>query len=404
MQLFSESEAQQFPFDHLDPTKLIPEELVPIQYIGSFILDRWPDNFFAETEQVAFCPANLPPGVDFSNDPLLQGRLFSYLDTQLSRLGSPNFTHIPINAPRCPFANNQRDAHMQTTVASGRVSYEPSSLDPNAVREAKRGFTAFAETTEPDSHVGRIRPESFADHYSQARQFYLSQSQVEQGHLISAIVFELSKVETVEVRMRTISHLSNVDAAMAERVAKGLGMSDMPARAKPCAPVLDLPPSKALRLIDKYPPTLKGRCVGILVADGSNGANIAAIKKAVEAEGARVKIVAPAVTVKLKDGSQLAADGQLAGTPSIFFDAVASILAPDQAQSLAKDSDARDWFADAFRHLKAIAACKGTQIILDAISIDRDDWIVAPEDVATFLDKAKSRNWSREKSVQPKAP
>ena len=180
VQLFTQEEADAFPFDHLDPTKLIPEELVPLTVIGRMVLDRWPDNFFAETEQVAFCPSHLVPGIDFSNDPLLQGRLFSYLDTQLSRLGSPNFHQLPINAPKCPFANHQRDAHMQMERPKGRVAYEPNSLSADSPRESPaagfRSSTDLAQDTAQSDGKGRIRAASFADHYSQARQFYRSQS------------------------------------------------------------------------------------------------------------------------------------------------------------------------------------------------------------------------------------
>jgi len=177
VQLFTQEEADRFPFDHLDATKLIPEELVPLKVIGRMVLDRWPDNFFAETEQVAYCPGNVVPGIDFSNDPLLQGRLFSYIDTQLSRLGSVNFHQIPINAPKCPFGNHQRDGHMQMVQPAGRVAYEPNSLSEISPRESPaKGFHSAAVTE--TGGKGRIRAESFADHYSQARQFYLSQTNV----------------------------------------------------------------------------------------------------------------------------------------------------------------------------------------------------------------------------------
>lgn len=403
VQLFTEEQADTFPFDHLDPTKLVPEELVPLEIVGRFVLDRWPDNFFAETEQAAYCPANLPPGIDFTNDPLLQGRLFSYLDTQLSRLGSPNFTQLPINAPRCPFAHNQRDAQMQTAVPKGRVAYEPSSLEPTAVRESVRGFRHFAEAA-GDGAKGRVRPERFADHYSQPRQFYRSQSEVEQAHIVSAITFELSKVETEAVRLRTLSHLRHVDESLARRVADGLGVATLPEPARAAAPVQDLPESPALRLIDKYPPTLKGRCIGILMADGSDAASVNALKQAAEKEGAMVKLVAPKLQVTLKGGSVQAAEGQLAGTPSIVFDAVASVLSLEEAQKLANDADARDWFADAWRHLKTIAACQGTHKILDALGITPDDGVVDPKDVEAFVDKARVRNWAREATLVAEAP
>ena len=205
------------------PTKLIPEELVPLTVIGRWCSNRWPDNFFAETEQVAFCPSHVVPGIDFSNDPLLQGRLFSYLDTQLSRLGSPNFHQIPINAPKCPFANQQRDGHMQMQVPKGRVAYEPSSLDAKRRARARRGFAASPSRPD-DGAKGRIRAESFADHYSQARLFFRSQTEIEQAHIASALVFELSKVETPHVREAIVGHLRNIDEVWPQRVADGLGL------------------------------------------------------------------------------------------------------------------------------------------------------------------------------------
>jgi catalase len=199
VQLFTQEQADSFPFDHLDPTKLIPEELVPLTTIGRMVLNRWPDNFFAETEQVAFCPANLVPGIDFSNDPLLQGRLFSYTDTQLSRLGGVNFHQIPINAPKCPVNNNQRDGHMQMSVPRGRTNYEPQSLEPDRPLETRDGFISAAVSIDRGLK-SRIRPGSFADHYSQARQFFRSQNSAEQSHITAAYVFELSKVETPQVQ------------------------------------------------------------------------------------------------------------------------------------------------------------------------------------------------------------
>lgn len=227
VQLFTQAQAETFPFDHLDSTKVIPEELVPLQIVGRMVLDRWPDNFFAETEQVAYCPANIVPGIDFSNDPLLQGRLFSYLDTQLSRLGGPNFHQIPINTPKCPFANNQRDGHMQMGVPKGRVAYEPSSLQADAPREALRGFPSHATPAE-EGAKGRVRAESFADHYSQARLFFRSQTAPEQAHIASALVFELSKVETAHVREAIVGHLRHIDQELAQRVADGMGMTALP--------------------------------------------------------------------------------------------------------------------------------------------------------------------------------
>ena len=405
VQLFTEEDAERFPFDHLDATKLIPEELVPLQPVGRMVLNRWPDNFFAETEQVAFCPANVPPGIDFSNDPLLQGRLFSYLDTQLSRLGGPNFAQIPINAPKCPFHNNQRDGHMQMQVQAlkGRVNYEPSSLQGDTPRASlARGFRHFAQGDDGSGRgKGRIRPESFADHYSQARMFYRSQSPLEQAHMASALVFELSKVETPHVREAVVGQLLHVDPELAQRVAAGLGLQALPPAPPAAEPVQDLPLSPALRIIDRMKPTLQGRCIGILVADGSNGTTVANLRKALEKAGATVKIVAPKVGgAVLKDGTLLPADGQLQGTPSVVFDAVASILSPEMGEQLAKEAAAVDWFRDAFGHLKAIAACKGTQAILQAGGIEPDAGVVDPADVQGFIAAAQTRQWDREPQVR----
>ena len=403
VQLFTEADAERFPFDHLDPTKLIPEELVPLQPVGRMVLNRWPDNFFAETEQVAFCPANVPPGIDFSNDPLLQGRLFSYLDTQLSRLGGPNFAQIPINAPKCPFHNMQRDGHMQMQIPKGRVNYEPSSLQPDTPRASLAlGTRHFAEVEGAGTPgKGRVRPESFADHYSQARMFFRSQSPLEQAHLASALVFELSKVTTPHVREAVVGHLVHVDPQLAERVAAGLGLPAVPPAPPAAEPVQDLPLSPALRIIDRMKPTLQGRCIGILVADGSNGNTVANLRKAAEKAGATVKIVAPKVGgALLRDGTLLPAHGQLQGTPSVVFDAVASVLSPEMGAQLAREAAAVDWFRDAFGHLKAIAACKGTQVILQAAGIEPDAGVLDPADVQGFLAAAQTRQWDREPKVR----
>ncbi len=391
VQLFGEEEASAFPFDHLDPTKLIPEELVPLKVVGRMVLDRWPDNFFAETEQVAFCPSHLVPGIDFSNDPLLQGRLFSYLDTQLSRLGSPNFHQIPVNAPKCPFANQQRDGHMQMARPLGRIAYEPSSLAADSARESPSlGFRSavIAENGER----GRVRSETFADHYSQARLFYRSQTAHEQAHIASALVFELSKVQVLHVRVAMVGHLLNIDASLARRVADGLALDAMPAAPAAARPALDMPASPALQIIGKMRATLDGRAIGILVADGSDGALVAALRKAATAAGASVKIVAPRVGgATLADGSRLAADGQLAGTPSVLFDAVAVVLSESGAASLSGEGAAIDFVRDAFGHLKAIAFDHGGQILLQKAGVEPDAGVVNAHDTGAFVATAKTR-------------
>ena len=400
VQLFSEEEAERLPFDHLDATKLIPEELVPLRVIGRMVLDRWPENFFAETEQVAYCPANIVPGIDFSNDPLLQGRLFSYLDTQLSRLGSPNFQQIPINAPKCPMANQQRDGHMRIGQQEGRVAYEPNSLSTDSLRESSAGGFHSAAVIEAGDK-GRIRAESFADHYSQARQFYRSQSSHEQAHIASALVFELSKVEHIHVREAMVGHLRHVEEDLATRVAAGLALAKLPEAPALAGPVQEMKPSPALQIIGKMKPTLSGRSIGILIADGSDGALVEKTRKAAKDAGAAVKIVAPEVgAVRLADGSRLAADGQLAGTPSVFFDGIVVILSDEGAEKLSKEAAAIDFVRDAFGHLKGIAVDAGGRALLKKASVGRDAGIVDAGDPAAFLAAAQTRQWGREKSVR----
>ncbi|WP_245156293.1 catalase [Agrilutibacter solisilvae] len=401
VQLFTQEEAEEFPFDHLDPTKLIPEELVPLTVIGRMVLDRWPDNFFAETEQVAFCPANIVPGIDFSNDPLLQGRLFSYLDTQLLRLGGPNFHQLPINAPKCPFANHQRDGHMQMRVPKGRVAYEPSSLERTDGREnPAAGFRSFAEPAD-DGAKGRVRAESFADHYSQARLFFRSQTPVEQSHMAFALVFELSKVETPHVRAAIVGHLRHIDPDLAQRVADGLGMDALPPAPKAAAPVIDMPPSPALQIIGKMKKTLEGRCVGILVDDGSDAAAVAALRGAAEEAGATVKIVAPRIGgALLARGKKLPADGQLAGTPSVVFDAVALVLSDEAGARLATEAAAVDFVRDAYGHLKAIAVDAGARAVLEAAGVEPDAGVIDAANPAKFIKAAMTRQWEREPAVR----
>jgi len=400
VQLFTQAEADTFPFDHLDPTKLIPEELVALQVIGRMVLNRWPDNFFAETEQVAFCPSHVVPGIDFSNDPLLQGRLFSYLDTQLSRLGSPNFHQIPVNAPQCPFANHQRDGHMQMAQPAGRVSYEPNTLAADSPHE--QATTGFCSTAVDETGTkGRVRAASFADHYSQARQFYRSQSSYEKAHLASALVFELSKVELPHIRTAMVGHLLHIEEELAQRVAAGLGMAELPPAPTTAVAVQDLEPSPALQLIGKMKDTLEGRVVGVLIADGSEATSINAVKQAATAAGATVKMVATKIgDVKLADGSLIKVDGQLAGTPSVMFDAIAIILTDTASVLLAKDAAAIDFVRDAFGHLKAIAVDKGGEALLKKAGIERDAGVIAVDSLDRFMAAAKTRQWEREASVR----
>jgi catalase len=398
VQLFTQKEADKFPFDHLDSTKLIPEETVPLQVIGRMVLNRWPDNFFAETEQVAFCPSHVVPGIDFSNDPLLQGRLFSYLDTQLSRLGSPNFHQLPINAPKCPFANHQRDGHMQTEVPKGRVAYEPNSLAADSPRETPKGFHS-AVVRENGDKV-RVRSESFADHYSQARMFYRSQTKPEQAHIASALVFELSKVEHAHIREKMVGHLRHIEENLAARVADGLAMPKIPNAPETATRVTNMALSPAVQIIGKMKETLEGRAIGILIADGSDAAQVKAISKAAKAEGASVKIVAPKIAAKLSDGSNINADGQLAGTPSVIFDAVAVILSAEGAKMLSTEGAAIDFVRDAFGHLKAIAIDAGGASLLKAAGVAKDSGVVDAADRKAFIAAAMTRQWDREPKVR----
>jgi catalase len=403
IQAFDQDFADSLPFDVLDPTKIIPEEMLPVRMIGRMVLDRYPDNFFAETEQVAFCPSNVPPGIDFSNDPLLQGRLFSYLDTQLKRLGSTNFHQLPINAAKCPVMNFQRDGHMQMLQPKGRANYEPNSLGDNGEIAGPRECPATGFSTFPAEEEGqklRIRPESFADHYSQARLFFRSIDPAEQAHLASALVFELSKVGIEAIRERMLGNLVNVDPDLAKRVAAGLNMvvpKANPAKAK----VQDMEPSAALKIIrgEQELHTLKGRSVGVLIADGSDAKVVSKLVGDIGKAGARAVIVAPKVGgAKLSDGAILKADGQLAGMPSVMFDAVAIVLSEEGCALLLKESAAVQFAMDAFGHLKAIGATPESKSLLDKAGVVPDEG-VTPLDKG-FIEAAGQRFWDREPSVR----
>jgi catalase len=405
VQLFSQAEADALPFDILDATKLIPEELAPLQVIGRMVLNRNPDNFFAETEQAAYLPTNMPPGIDASEDPLLQGRLFSYQDTQLSRLGSVNFHQLPINqAKGCPFQNLQRDGHMQMQIPMGRANYEPNSLAEAGELGGPREDPQGGFRTAPVPVAGqkaRLRAETFADHYSQARLFYRSQTDIEQAHLASAIVFELSKCSVEHIRTRMLANLQNVDAELAQRVAGGLN-AELPAKAPAAVKPQDLALSPALRIVGKYPETLKGRSVGVLVTDGADIGAIKAVRAAAEAEGATIKIVAPkAGGVTLKSGKVLKADGQLAGTPSVIFDAVALVMSDAGCTALLGDTAALDFVHNAFAHLKAIGFTAQAQPLLDWAGVLPDAGVVPLKTgVEAFTAAARTRQWAREPTVR----
>jgi len=399
VQAFDQKMADKFPFDILDATKLIPEEMVPLTPIGKMVLNRNPDNFFAETEQVAFHPGHVVPGIDFSNDPLLQGRLFSYTDTQLLRLGGANFHEIPVNRPKCPMHNFQRDGVRRMDVNKGQVNYEPNSLATESPREDPQlGFRTFP-ALDPGDKV-RERSETFNDHYSQARLFWRSMSEPEQLHIVKAYVFELSKVATVAVRTRVLGHLANIDDELLQRVETGLGMEGQADDITPARQPIDMKPSPALSLIKKAQPTLKGRKVGVLVTDGSDAAVIASLKSALAAAGAGMEIVAPKIGgARGKGGKLIPADHQIDGGPSIFYDAVVVAASEEGAAMLAGDPAAIDWVRDAFAHLKVIGVVETAASLISAAGIKPDEGVITIQGkgVDGFINAAMAgRVWKRE--------
>lgn len=374
VQIIPEQDEHKFDFDLLDPTKLVPEELVPVQRIGKMTLNRNPDNFFAEVEQVAFHTGHVVPGIDFTNDPLLQGRLFSYTDTQLIRLGGPNFHEIPINRPLAPLHNNQRDGHMRQMINRGKVSYEPNSLGNNEPVQAKRsagGFASFAERI--DASKVRLRSASFFDHFSQAAMFFHSQSAPEQAHIVGALRFELGKVETLAIRERMLYLLSQVDAGLAQDVALGLGLKvptaiegplnlSIPADGKPgdCQPqkftgkpVI----SPALSMANTIKDTVKTRKVAALVMDGCDDVALSAMQQALTAAGAQLKVVAPhGGTVTGASGALVPVDFSLLTVASVLFDAVYLPGSDPAGVPEADKIKAVDFVEEAYKHCKAIAA------------------------------------------------
>jgi len=400
VQVFDDAFADRFAFDVLDATKLIPEEDVPVRIIGRLVLNRVVDNFFAETEQAAFCTQNIVPGIDFTNDPLLQGRNFSYLDTQTKRLGGPNFTHIPINAPRCPMHHFQADGHMAMHNPKGRANYEPNSWAKGGPRaDPAVGFRAFPE--EITGEKRKIRSETFADHYSQARQFYRSQTGIEQGHIADALVFELSKVETLAIRERVVAHLPHIDDSLAKKVADGLGLDKMPEpHAAAREPVADLAPSDALSILKNGPESFKGRKLGIVVTDGIALKTLMALVDAVEAAGGMVEIVAARIGgVVTQDGTLIPADQKIDGAPSVLYDAVAILATPEGAAKLADMHPARTFLADAHAHAKFIGVSEGAQALLERVGVTTDDGmkpLKSAADAKAFINACASlRFWER---------
>ncbi|MEH2700303.1 catalase [Rhizobium johnstonii] len=406
VQLFDQDFADTFDFDILDPTKLIPEEILPVKPIGRLVLDRMPDNFFAETEQVAFMTQNVPPGIDFSNDPLLQGRNFSYLDTQLKRLGGPNFTHLPINAPKCPFHNFQQDGHMAMRNPVGRVNYQPNSWNQGPRESPVQGYRHFP--AEEQGPKVRLRPESFADHYSQARQFYISQTPPEQRHIAAALIFELSKVETPVIRERMVSHLSNIDETLASKVGHALGFKSMPKPADAAMPTRqDLEPSPALSIVEQGPKRFEGRKLGILVSDGTDAAIFKALLAEITEQKATFEVIAPKIGgVTLSDGNWIEAHQMIDGGPSVLYDAVALLPSAEGTGDLLKEATARDFVADAFVHCKFIGYVETALPLMQKAGIadSLDEGVMAlgaAKDVTAFIKAlGKLRVWGREPSVK----
>ena len=408
VQVFDDAFADEFSFDVLDATKIVPEELVPVRRVGRLVLNRTVDNFFAETEQVAFCTQNVVPGIDFTNDPLLQGRNFSYLDTQLKRLGSPNFTHIPVNAPKCPVAHFQQDGHMAMTNPVGRVNYEPNSWSGNAAgprEDPVVGYTSFAD---PDTGAKqRVRSERFADHYSQARQFYISQTPIEQDHIVDAFVFELSKCEQPGIRARMVANLRNVDEDFARRIADGLRLSSYPQPTPPMRPpITDLPPSPALSIVENGPPSFAGRKVGVLITDGTQAPLLTAVQRAANSEGALVELIAPQIGgAVLSDGSHVPAHQNVDGGPSVLYDAIVILASAEGAALLAGDAAAKDFVTDAHAHCKFIAYDPAAGPLLDAAGVTElmDDGytaLTARTKAVAFIEQCRNlRLWSRGSTI-----
>ena len=408
VQIIAEEDEHGFDFDILDPTKLVPEELVPITPLGKMVLNRNPDNFFAETEQVAFCPGHIVPGIDFSNDPLLQGRLFSYTDTQISRLGGPNFHEIPINRPLAPFHSSQRDAQHRSVIDKGRASYEPNSIDggwpketPPAARDG--GFESYPERI--DANKIRQRSESFGDHFSQARLFFTSMSKHEKEHIIAAYSFELGKVEREHIRIRQVNEiLANIDLELAARVAGNLGLPK-PKAATVAPRKADLARSPALSQANLLSGDIKTRKVAILAANGVDGEALAALKKLLAREGAHAKVLGPtSAPVSTVQGQSLAVDASMEGSPSVAFDAVFVPGGAASVQALSGDGVALHYLLEAYKHLKAIALHGEAKQLLEVLHLQADEGLIAGDDAkvlkAFVAAMAKHRVWDREERAK----
>ena len=402
---FTEEEAAQWNFDVLDPTKLVPEELVPVTPLGKFILNKNTDDFFAETEQSAFSPANIVPGIDFSNDPLLQGRLFSYTDTHLHRLGTANFNQIPINKPVCPFHTNRRGGYANHDIYKGKANYEPNSVDGNWPREAgkdKNGFNSYPEKVQGSKL--RVRPESFADHFSQATLHYQSLEKHEQQHIKDAYAFELSKVNAEEIRVRVVNEvLANIDLDLAKFVADELGL-DAPKKPSIAAKKAKVTQSKKLS-IQAFPASdIKQRKIAVLVHDGADESAVNAVKKWADSEHAIAEVLAPnAAPVKSKNGKEITVDGRQNGEPSITYDAIV-VINGDNLDKFKKDGVAKHYVLETYKHLKPIVLLGDKEKLIDILDLEKDDALFVSDDFKSVANQFKSaiqqhRIWSREDKV-----
>jgi catalase len=406
VQLIDEKMADSFAFDILDPTKLVPEELVPVQRIGKMTLDRNPDSFFSETEQVAFGTMHVVPGIDFSNDPLLQGRNFSYQDTQLSRLGGPNFNQIPINQAQCPFHNNQRDGMHQMRIPVGQASYEPNTVGGNFPKESTAGFQSFLEPIAGDKR--RVRAESFDDHFSQAKLFFNSQSEIEKQHIISAFSFELAKVATPAIRERYVADiLRNIDARLTSEVCAKIGIPVPKTGKAPAAPQAagkTVKTSPALSMVGTQPTdSIATRKIAILAGDGVDGAAIAALKAALTRAGALAHVLGPHLGTLKGLAGAVPVDHTLDTMPSVLYDAVFVPGGKASIASLLADGGAVHFVSEAFKHAKAIAASGEGASLLRAAGVgDGAAGVVVGDTankplIAGFIAAvAKHRAWERD--------
>ena len=393
LQIFTEEQADSFSFDVLDSTKLVPEELVPIQLVGRMTLNRNPDNFFAETEQVAFCTAHVVPGIDFSNDPLLAGRHHSYLDTQISRLGGVNFHEIPINSPINQAHNNQRDGQHRQTIHRGRVSYEPNSLAGGCPFQAgsAQGFMTVPARLAAQDEAAKVRakPEKFADHYTQATLFFESQSPAEKAHIAAAFRFELSKVGVPAIRERVVSMLRNASEPLAQHVANGLGMKALPnampkVLQNPEQPEVLVSPALSL-LARPGDGSIKGRKIAILMANGSQGAFVTKVFDRLLELGATPRFIGPRIgEIDTSDGAVVNAQASMEAEPGFLFDALVLADGAEGVAALAKDANALAFIKDQYRHCKTIWAIGAAASLLDSATITPQ----SPADPADAADAA----------------